>query len=53
MTDGVLLAAGCGISFIFLAGTYVYLREGVHWGKPVRQDVGPSEVRPGPSGSAA
>lgn len=27
MTDGILFALGCGISFIFIAGAYVYIRE--------------------------
>ncbi len=27
MTDGMLLALGCGIFFIFLSGAYVYIRE--------------------------
>lgn len=28
MTDGTLLVFGCGVSFIALAGAYVYFREG-------------------------
>lgn len=35
MSDAILLAFGCAVSFIVLAGVYVYLREGyVAWEQP-------------------